>query len=157
MLTFTNLERSPRMAELKITYRRKSAKGSKQSLSGPVSAAEYVRGLFDPATLDLREEFFAVYLNNKLEPVGWVRHGIGTMTAAVFDARIVFGVAVQVACVGVVLAHNHPSGGDPQPSDEDVSMTRRLVAAGEVLGVRIFDHIIVTRRGYFSFDENNLV
>ena len=57
----------------------------------------------------LREEFFAVYLNNKLEPVGWVRHGIGTMTAAVFDARIVFGVAVQVACVGVVLAHNHPA------------------------------------------------
>ena len=56
----------------------------------------------------------------------------------------------------VVLAHNHPSG-DPEPSEDDLAMTKRLVETGKILGIEVIDHIIITKNGYLSFKDRGLL
>lgn len=75
----------------------------------------------------------------------------GVMHVAV-TAREVFAPAIDRRAVAIVLAHNHPSG-DPEPSPEDRAFTHLMARAGAVLGIQVLDHLVVTRRGYFSFAE----
>jgi DNA repair protein RadC len=156
MLTFDKLDRSPKMAELKVTYRRRGTKPPETPLDWPVSVALYLRLICDEGTIELREAFIVLYLNAGLLPIGWVRHSVGTVRATVLDARLVFGVALRVNAVSVVLAHNHP-GGSNAPSHEDSEMTRRLAKAGDILGVELVDHVILIRSTHFSFCDAGLL
>jgi len=76
----------------------------------------------------------------------------GTLTASLVHPREVFRPALRDAAAALVLVHNHPSG-DPTPSAEDREVTARLASAGEILGVRILDHIVVAERGFCSLRE----
>ena len=71
-------------------------------------------------------------------------------------AREVFAPAIRRRAVAIALAHNHPSG-DPEPSAEDRAFTRLMSRAGAVLGIQVLDHLVVTRRSYFSFAEAGLL
>lgn len=81
---------------------------------------------------------------------------LGTLTASLVHPREVFRPAITAAAAALVLAHNHPSG-DPAPSAEDMRVTRRLVEAGEVIGIRVVDHVIVAEEGFYSFQENGKI
>ena len=70
--------------------------------------------------------------------------------------REIFKAAILANAAGVVLVHNHPSG-DPEPSEEDLSITKRLVEAGELLGIGVLDHVIVASRGLVSFRTRQLL
>ena len=104
------------------------------------------------------EEFWTVYLNGKNEPLGSRMVSRGTLTTSLVHPREVFSPALWLRADGVVFLHNHPSG-DPTPSLEDVSITERLVQAGDLLGIRVLDHVIVPARpdGYVSFHERGLL
>ncbi len=80
----------------------------------------------------------------------------GGLTDCVVEPRAVFGLALREGAAGVVVVHNHPSG-DPEPSADDVVLTRRLEEAGTVLGVPLLDHVIVGEGGGYSFAEHGLV
>jgi len=73
---------------------------------------------------------------------------IGTMTASIVHPREVFRPAILAGGVAILLTHNHPSG-DPEPSGEDIAMTRRIAAAGTLLGIEVLDHIITGADGRF--------
>ena len=70
--------------------------------------------------------------------------------------REVFKDAIMHNAYSVVLAHNHPSG-DSEPSEDDLTITKRLVDAGKILGIEVIDHIIITKNGFFSFKEKVLI
>lgn len=91
-----------------------------------------------------------VCLNNAHEVLGWVRIASGGMDAVNVDPRLVFGVALQAASAAIIVAHNHP-GGNCDPSQEDWVVTERLKRAGELLNIRMLDHLILGRDGCFSF------
>ena len=73
----------------------------------------------------------------------------GTLNASLVHPREVFRPAILASAAAIILVHNHPSG-DPEPSDEDVSLTKRLVKAGEILGIEVLDHLVVAKRGFVS-------
>ena len=75
---------------------------------------------------------------------------IGTVDSVLAHPREVFAGAIADLAASIVVAHNHPSG-DPTPSKQDITMTQQLVAAGQILGVRLQDHIIVAGEEHFSF------
>lgn len=81
---------------------------------------------------------------------------IGTVDSVLAHPREVFAGAIADLATSVVVAHNHPSG-DPTPSRQDITMTQQLVAAGQILGVRLQDHIIVTGEDHFSFRANGML
>ena len=76
----------------------------------------------------------------------------GTLTASLVHPREVFRTAIRRSAAALVLVHNHPSG-DPTPSGEDRQVTERLQEAGEVIGIRVLDHVIVAERGFHSFRD----
>ena len=81
---------------------------------------------------------------------------VGSLNASIVHPREVFKPAVIQSAASVVLVHNHPSG-DPEPSEEDISITKRLVEAGELLGIGVLDHVIIASRGTVSFRARQLL
>lgn len=101
-----------------------------------------------------REHFYIIILNSRNWSVAEV--SVGSLTASVVHPREVFAEAIKNKAASVIFVHNHPSG-NPEPSKDDLEITKRLVNAGKILGIEIVDHIIVTKDGYFSFKEKGLI
>jgi len=100
-----------------------------------------------------REVFYAVLLDNKHRKIKDVAISQGSLTASIVHPRDVFAVVVREAAAAVVFVHNHPSG-DPTPSKEDLDITRRLRDVGDLMGVRVLDHIVVGNGRYVSFVDD---
>lgn len=100
-------------------------------------------------TKETKECFVVALLNSKLEITGHRMVSVGTLDMAVAMPREVFREAIREAAAAVILIHNHPSG-DPAPSPEDVTVTRRMVEVGKLVGIEVVDHVIVGERGYES-------
>lgn len=100
-----------------------------------------------------QEHFVCISLNGAHEVIKTRIVTIGLVNAAHVHPREVFCDVISDRAVAVVVAHNHPSGGF-EPSKEDIEITKRLRAAGALLGITLLDHIIFSRRGFYSFQEN---
>ncbi len=120
-------------------------------IEGPCDAANLVRNFLEDAD---REMFLIVCLSSKHEPTAIHTVSIGTLNASVVHPREVFKAAILSNATGIIMAHNHPSG-DPAPSKEDIILTRRLIDAGELLGITVIDHIIVGIDRHCSLKEMN--
>lgn len=102
----------------------------------------------------LRKELFCVVLlDAKHRKLRDVAISEGSLTSSIVHPREVFEPAVRESAAAVILVHNHPSG-DPAPSAEDVDVTRRLREAGEILGIRVLDHVVVGAERHFSFADS---
>ncbi|MFQ5737369.1 MAG: DNA repair protein RadC [Acidobacteriota bacterium] len=112
---------------------------------------------FQPRFEGLKKEcFWNVLLDGKNRMLRLVRISEGSLTSSLAHPREVYRPAIQEAAAGVLFVHNHPSG-DPQPSREDVQITRRLVEAGRIVGIRPLDHVIIGARSYFSFADQGML
>ena len=96
-----------------------------------------------------QEKVITVLLDTKNHILGTITVHIGTLDASLIGPREVFRDAVRENAAALVVAHNHPSG-DPTPSPEDIAVTKRLNEVGEILGIRLLDHIIVGKGKYVS-------
>ena len=103
-----------------------------------------------------REHFVVLLLNARHEFQCRETISIGSLNASIVHPREVFLPAILHSAASVVLVHNHPSG-DPEPSEEDLSITRRLVEVGELVGIGVLDHVIVASRGSVSFRTRQLL
>jgi DNA repair protein RadC len=103
-----------------------------------------------------REEFRCVLLDTKNRVIKEVSVSNGSLTASLVHPRETFKDAVRESAAAVIFVHNHPSG-DTNPSQEDILLTRRLVQAGELLGIQVLDHIIIGDGVHFSFRDRGLM
>jgi DNA repair protein RadC len=99
-----------------------------------------------------KEHFVVFFLDTRNQQIKREIISIGTINASLVHPREVFEPAVKHLAVQVILAHNHPSG-DLDPSEEDLEVNRRLCEAGQILGIEVLDHVIVTRTAFRSFKE----
>jgi len=99
-----------------------------------------------------REILLSVMLTVKNDLIGVVTVSIGSITASTTTGRDIFKSAILANAVAIIVCHNHPSG-DLIPSDADMELTKQLVDAGELLGIKVLDHLIVSNRGYRSLIE----
>lgn len=99
-----------------------------------------------------KEHFVVFYLDTRNQQIKREIVSIGTINASLVHPREVFEPAVRNLAVQIILAHNHPSG-DLEPSEEDLDVNRRLTEAGQILGIEVLDHIIVTNASFKSFKE----
>jgi len=108
----------------------------------------------DPIDRD-KEHFWVFHLDsrNKIKFVELV--ALGILNSSLVHPREVFTRAVGDRSAQVIVAHNHPSG-DPTPSEDDITVTKRLVKAGDILGIEVLDHLVITEKGFTSFREKNL-
>jgi DNA repair protein RadC len=103
-----------------------------------------------------KEHFNIVMLDNKNYIVEVHNVSIGSLNSAIVHPREVFKNAVRRSSASIILAHNHPSG-ITTPSKEDISITKRLLECGDIIGIKVLDHIIVGKNEYFSFKEQSII
>lgn len=103
-----------------------------------------------------KEHFVIFYLDSRNQEIKREVISIGLLNANLVHPREVFEPAIRNLAAQIIVSHNHPSG-DLEPSDEDLTITKRLVEAGKILGIEVIDHIIVTKDGFLSFKEKGLV
>lgn len=138
------------LAALEIGRRIASASPlDKKRIGCPQDAADY---LMPRMRYAMREQFVVLLLNSRNRVIGVESVAEGTLTGAVVQPRDVFKPALLSHAASILVAHNHPSG-DPQPSDEDKEITRKLVKSGEMLGIPLLDHVIIGDGFYYSFQE----
>jgi DNA repair protein RadC len=101
-----------------------------------------------------REMFVVIALDTKNQPTAIQTVSIGSLNSTIVHPREVFKMAILSNAAGIIVAHNHPSG-EPSPSQEDNSITRRLKEAGDIIGIKLLDHIIIGSNNYYSFKETN--
>jgi DNA repair protein RadC len=102
------------------------------------------------------EHFFILALDSRGRLIGIREVSSGSLNSTVVHPREVFTEAIALHPAAVIFVHNHPSG-DPEPSDDDIALTRRLVSAGQVMGIPVHDHVIVTDRSFASLKARNLL
>lgn len=129
------------------------AQPSLRDRPGPYLAARDVFQRLGPRLACMEKEtFYALLLDSKNRLLREEVVSTGTLTASLVHPREVFRNAIREAAASVIVAHNHPSG-DPSPSAEDLDVTSRLRASGEVIGIPLLDHIIIGSGGYVSLAE----
>lgn len=101
------------------------------------------------------EEFWVLYLNNSNKVIHKAQISKGGITGTVVDARIIFKKAFENHATSIILCHNHPSG-KLEPSEPDKQITKKIKTAGDVVDVKVLDHIIVTEKSYFSFQDTGI-
>ena len=102
-----------------------------------------------------KEQFHVILLDGKNRPLKEVRVSEGTLTASLVHPREVFVPVIEESAAAIILVHNHPSG-DPTPSAEDIAITQRLRQVGELMGVRVLDHVVIGHGRYVSFADEGL-
>lgn len=103
-----------------------------------------------------KEHFISFYLDSRNQEIKREIISIGILNANLVHPREVFEQAVKCSAYQIIVAHNHPSD-DLTPSDPDIAITQRLIKAGEILGIELLDHVIVSKRGFLSFKEKKIV
>jgi DNA repair protein RadC len=121
-----------------------------------VTSSKSVFEIMHPIIGDLmHEEFWVLYLNNSNKVVHKAQISKGGMAATIVDVRIVFKIALENNAMSIILVHNHPSG-KLMASEPDIQITKKIKLAGQHLEVKVFDHIIITDKGYYSFNDEGI-
>ncbi len=123
----------------------------KKELLNPEKVARLVRSKLKDYS---KEHFYLIALDSR----NWSIHevSLGTLNASIVHPREAFTEAIKSKAASVIIAHNHPSG-DPEPSQDDLEITKRLVEAGKVLDIEVLDHIIVTKETFLSMKEKGIL
>jgi DNA repair protein RadC len=123
------------------------------TLKSPQAAHDFIRSVLPDNS---REHCIALYLNAAHEVICYSQIATGTADAATVSPREIFQRALVAGAVALLFAHNHPSG-QVNPSAEDIRLTKRIREAGELLGVKLLDHLIVSDDACYSFEDNGML
>ncbi len=141
-------------AALELGRRRRAGEAlDRKKITSSQSVFEYIQPILGELP---HEEFWILYLTNSNKIIKSSQISKGGITGTLVDVRLVFKEALQLGAVGIILAHNHPSG-TLKPSQADIQLTKKLKSAGDGLDIKVLDHLIVTEKAYFSFADENLL
>jgi len=126
---------------------------SQKKITSPADVAE----IFIPLLRDeVKEQFVVVCLSSANKIIKYEKISVGNLNSSVVHAREIFKAAIENNSASIILIHNHPSE-NPEPSNEDISITRKIVEAGKIMDIPVYDHIIIAGNNYTSFVERRLI
>lgn len=126
---------------------------SQKKITSPADVAE----IFIPILRDeVKEQFIVVCLNSANKIIRYERISQGNLNSSVVSPREIFKTAIENNSASIILIHNHPSE-NPEPSNEDISITKKIVESGKIMDIPVFDHIIIAGNSYTSFVEKRLI
>lgn len=138
--------------EIKVSYT--SGNRDKIKITNSKDSYELLLSCWSQKTIELQEEFKVLLLNRNNQVLGIYPLSKGGVSGTVVDAKLVFSVALKCNASSIIIAHNHPSG-NLKPSEADTRLTQKLKEAGNYLDVKVLDHIILSREGYYSFADES--
>jgi DNA repair protein RadC len=144
------------VAEVEVSYRPKFKASERPKVSSSLEVYKLFINQWNRDKVELLEEFKIMLLNRNNRVLGIANISSGGVSGTLVDPKIVFSIALKGNASSIVLAHNHPSG-NLKTSEADIRLTRNLVQAGLLLEIPIFDHLIITNYGYYSFADDGMM
>lgn len=141
--------------EVKISYHNTVPINDRVKIFSSWSAADIIRDAIGD-NIEYKELFYVVLVNNSNHFLGISKISEGTQTGTLVDCKMIFQNALLAHANAIILAHNHPSG-KLKPSQADKNLTNKVKKAGQYLDIKVLDHIIVTKDGYFSFADEGIL
>jgi DNA repair protein RadC len=143
--------------DIKISYKEKVMTSKSIAIKSSTDAGKLLFDNWDKNTIGLQEAFKVLLLNNSNKVKGIYHLSTGGITGTLVDIRILFAVILKSLSVGIILAHNHPSG-KLQPSEADKQLTQKIKQAAVLFDVKVLDHLIIIPNGeFYSFSDNGLI
>lgn len=143
--------------EIKISYKEKITTTTANAIKSSTDAGNLLFDNWDKDIIGLQEAFKVLLLNNSNRVKGVYHLSTGGITGTLVDIRILFAVILKSLSVGIILAHNHPSG-KLQPSEADKQLTQKIKKAAVYFDVKVLDHLILIPSGeFYSFSDNGLL
>ena len=124
-----------------------------EKIDGPEDVARCVMPML---RFERKEHFLILLLDTRNRVIAMPTISIGGLAASIAEPREIFREAIQRSAASIILVHNHPSG-DPQPSSEDIILTRRMMKAGELMGISVLDHVILGNDNFISLKDEGMV
>lgn len=143
-----------KLAEIKVSY--STVIEDKIKITGSDQIYSLALEHWDMNTIEFQEEAKMILLNRNNSVLGIYYLSKGGLASTILDIKIVLSVALKSNSSSIVLLHNHPSG-NLNPSECDIRITKRIKAACELLDLKLLDHLILTKSGYFSFAREGLI
>ncbi|SCY90663.1 DNA repair protein radc [Flavobacterium anhuiense] len=144
------------VSEIDLIYRTKVKSTDRPKITSSKSAYAILMDCWDPDKIEFIEQFKVLLLNQSNRVLGLYQASSGGIAGTVVDIRLLFASALKANAAAIIISHNHPSG-KTAPSEADKAITRKIKTAGELLEIRLLDHLIVTEEKYYSFlDEGAL-
>jgi DNA repair protein RadC len=143
-----------RIAEIQIIYSPTIKKQFRIKITNSTNAYESLINTWDKNIIELQEEFKILLLNNANEVLGINSLSKGGSKGTVVDIKLLFSIALKTCATAIIIAHNHPSG-KLKPSEADIAITKKIRSAGELLDIKLLDHLIITNDGFYSMVDNN--
>ena len=144
------------VAEVELIYKSKVKASNRPKITTAKDAYEVLIKAWDENKIEFVEQFKVLFLNRSNKVLGIYEVSSGGISGTVADPRVIFAAALKANCSSIMLSHNHPSG-NPEPSREDIVVTKQLVEAGKLMGIPVHDHLILAGRGYTSLAERGLM
>ena len=149
-----NMTQTDNIAEIELIY--KPGISNKPLVNSSLDAYNVLIKFYPENRLQLQEHFVVAYLNRYNRVLGVMQHTSGGITGTVADMRLIYGAALKAAASGIIISHNHPSG-NLKVSNRDRETTLKFRDAGDLLDIKLLDHIIVGLDGQFlSFADEGL-
>lgn len=151
----TQLGKLKRPPKVRIVYSKKQKPSERAKITSSDDAEEVLREIWS-SQMDFREEFIVLLMDRANRVLGYQLISKGGITGTVVDIRLILAAAIKSLASGIIIAHNHPSG-NLQPSQPDISLTKKVKEAGKTMDVQVLDHLILTKDGYYSFADEGLM
>jgi DNA repair protein RadC len=145
-----------KLPQTKITVKTKKGDGITYQMKTSADAAQFFRTIFNADTIQWTEESAMITLNRANEVISVDKLSSGGTAGVIVDSKVVFTIALKLTGHSVILAHNHPSG-NLKPSEQDIELTRKLRSGGDILDIRVLDHIILSDTGYLSMADEGYI
>jgi DNA repair protein RadC len=142
------------IAALELGRRRRETETVKRD---KITCSKDVFDIMKPIMLDLpHEEFWLLILNRSNTVIKKELISRGGVSGTVVDTKIIFKSAIENLASSIIISHNHPSG-NLKPSDADIKITKNIKDAGKIMDIPLFDHLIITDKGYYSFNDEGIL
>lgn len=142
------------LPELVLSY--KTGEEKRFKISSSKDAYKGLKELYDIGLIEYCESAIVVYLNRANNTLGWKMISQGGISGTIMDIKIIYATALQCGASSIIVSHNHPSG-NLIPSTADKNITKQIIDAGKILDIKMLDHLIITKDGYFSFADEGLI
>lgn len=143
-------------AEVDLIYKTKVKSSERPCIKNAEDSYQLLLAHWDDNKIDFIEQFKVILLNRSNQVLGIFEVSTGCVGGTIADPKIIFTAALKANASKIILCHNHPSA-NLTPSAADIQLTARIAAAGNLLELRVADHLIISREGYYSFGVKGLL
>jgi DNA repair protein RadC len=151
-----NLAELSRVAEVELIYRNHVKPSQRPHVLKSKDAYDCFLATWNEYKIEFVEQFKVMLLNRAGRVLGIVEVSSGGVSGTYVDVKVIFSAALKGNASSIILAHNHPSG-NLKPSQADLELTKKISRAGDILDIRVNEHLIITSEGFYSFADEGLI